>query len=71
MLFLQGTRDGLADLVLLEPLLATVEPTPVLHVVEGADHGFHVLRKSGRTDQDVLEELCVRLASWMEKMLED
>ncbi|NIR80886.1 MAG: alpha/beta hydrolase, partial [Gemmatimonadetes bacterium] len=42
MLFLQGTRDKLANLDLLRPLLDAVDPTPMLHVVEGADHGFHV-----------------------------
>jgi predicted alpha/beta-hydrolase family hydrolase len=65
MLFLQGTRDNLAELTLLEPLLATVRPPPRLHVVEGADHGFHVLKRSGRTDGDVLEELCGLMASWV------
>jgi len=64
MLFLQGTRDSLADLSLLRPLLAKVEPPPTLHVVEGADHGFRVLKRSGRTDAEVLEELCDRFAAW-------
>jgi predicted alpha/beta-hydrolase family hydrolase len=64
MLFLQGTRDNLADLTLLDPLLAGVRPTPELHVVEGADHGFHVLKRSGRTDDAVLEELAVTFARW-------
>ncbi|MDP2955264.1 MAG: hypothetical protein Q8N53_02485 [Longimicrobiales bacterium] len=70
MLFLQGTRDSLAELPLLRPLLAEVRPGPALHVVEGADHGFHVLKKSGRTDEDVLEDLCARLASWVDETLE-
>lgn len=65
MLFLQGTRDNLADLTLLEALLAGVSPAPTLHVVEGADHGFHVLKRSGRTDTQVLEELADRLAAWV------
>ena len=64
MLFLQGTRDKLADLELLRPLLERVEPRPSLHVVEEADHGFHVPKRTGRTDDDVLEELCVTLAQW-------
>ena len=66
MLFLQGTRDKLADLDLLRPLLAGVRPPPSLHVVEGADHGFHVLKRSGRTDDDVLDELCATFATWSE-----
>lgn len=64
MLFLQGTRDNLADLSLLRPLLARVEPRPTLHEVEGADHGFRVLKRSGRTGEQVLAELCDRFASW-------
>jgi predicted alpha/beta-hydrolase family hydrolase len=64
MLFLQGTRDKLADLALLEPLLERVRPRPTLHVVEEADHGFHVPKRTGRTDDDVLEELCSTFASW-------
>jgi uncharacterized protein len=64
MLFLQGTRDKLANLDLLVPLLETVEPSPTLHVVDGADHGFHVLKRSGRTDAEVLDELCGAFAEW-------
>ncbi len=64
MLFLQGTRDKLASLDLLRPLLADVRPAPELHVVEGADHGFHVLKRSGRTDEEVLDELCDAFAAW-------
>jgi predicted alpha/beta-hydrolase family hydrolase len=65
MLFLQGTRDTLADLSLLRPLLDALRPEPCLHVVEAGDHGFHVLKRSGRTDADVLEELCGRFARWL------
>ena len=64
MLFLQGTRDKLANLDLLRPLLDTVEPPPRLHVVDGADHGFHVLKRSGRTDEEVLDELADTIAEW-------
>jgi predicted alpha/beta-hydrolase family hydrolase len=70
MLFLQGTRDKLANLELLEPLLSAVRPTPTLHVVEGADHGFHVLKRSGRMDEDVLDELCDTFASWARALVE-
>jgi predicted alpha/beta-hydrolase family hydrolase len=63
-LFMQGTRDGLANLDLLRPLLADIVPRPTLHVVEGADHGFHVLKRSGRSDDDVLDELAATFAVW-------
>jgi predicted alpha/beta-hydrolase family hydrolase len=66
MLFLQGTRDNLADLDLLRPLVADVHPTPTLHVVDGADHGFHVLKRSGRTDEEVLAEICDAFVRWAE-----
>lgn len=67
MLFLQGTRDALADLELLGPVLKPLQETGLatLHVVEGADHGFDVLKRSGRTGGEVLEELADTAAAWM------
>ena len=64
MLFLQGTRDRLADLSLLRPLVAEIRPAAALHVVDGADHGFHVLKRSSRIDQDVIDELAEATARW-------
>jgi predicted alpha/beta-hydrolase family hydrolase len=61
MLFLQGTRDKLADLELLRPLLG---PTATLHVEEGADHSFQVLKRSGRTNEEVLEDLVRAVDEW-------
>jgi predicted alpha/beta-hydrolase family hydrolase len=69
MLFLQGTRDRLADLDLLSPVLDVLQPAPTLHVVDGADHGFHVLKRSGRTDEEVLEELCDAFCSWARELM--
>jgi len=68
MLFLQGTRDKLADLELLRPLLEGLDPAPHLHVVDGADHGFHVLKRSGRTDADVVEQLAAATAEWSARL---
>jgi predicted alpha/beta-hydrolase family hydrolase len=65
MLFLQGDRDALAELELLRPVVAELGVRARLHVVEGADHGFHVLKRSGRNDAEVLEELADRAATWM------
>lgn len=65
MLFLQGTRDALADLPLLEPIVRRLGPRATLHVVDGADHAFHVLVRSGRTDAQVLDELAATAADWM------
>jgi len=69
MLFLQGTRDQLADLTLLRPVCIELVPRATLHVVEGADHSFHVLRRSGKTDADVLSELARTVAAWGEALL--
>ena len=67
MLFLQGTRDGLADLDLVTQATASLGNKANLHIVEGADHAFHVLVRSGRTDAQVREELLDTMAAWMTK----
>ncbi len=70
MLFLQGTRDSLADLTLLEPVCKKLKKRSTLHIVDGADHGFHVLKRTGRTDDEVLEELAERISTWTLGLLE-
>jgi uncharacterized protein len=65
MLFLQGTRDTLADLTLIRDMTSKLEDRATLHVVDGADHSFHVPARSGRTDEQVREELLDTMASWM------
>ena len=64
MLFLQGTRDELADLALLEPLTGELGERATLKKIEGADHSFHVLAKSGRKDADVVRELAGMTSEW-------
>ncbi len=64
MLFLQGTRDQFAGLDLLRPVVGKLGPHASLHVVEGADHSFHVLKSSGTTDAKVMTELAHTVASW-------
>ena len=66
MLFLQGTRDALADLALLQPVLARLGPRATLHRLDGADHSFHVPARSGRTDAEVLESLVDALVDWID-----
>lgn len=68
MLFLQGTRDTLADLKLLRPICADLGPLATLHVIETADHSFHVLKSSGKSDSDVLRGLAQSTASWAENL---
>ncbi len=66
MLFLQGTRDALADLALLRPVTERLGERATLRVIEHADHSFHVLKRSGRTDEQVLDELATAVAGWRE-----
>lgn len=65
MLFLQGTRDALADLDLITQTTTSLGKKATLHIVDGADHAFHVLVRSGRTDAQVREELLDTMAAWM------
>ena len=66
LLFLQGTRDALADLDLLRPVVGRLGPRATLVVVDHADHAFHVLKRSGRTDAQVLDQLATALRDWVE-----
>jgi predicted alpha/beta-hydrolase family hydrolase len=68
MLFLQGTRDKLAQLDFLEPVCQDLAERATLHLVEGADHGFHVLKRSGRTDDEVQDELADVARSWIDEL---
>lgn len=69
MLFLQGDRDRLAELGLLEPVLEQLDSRPHLHVVAGGDHSFQVLKRSGRTAEDVLDELVEVTTGWIAEVL--
>ena len=65
MLFLQGTRDDLATLDLLQPLVKRLGKRATLHLLQDADHSFHVPARSGRKDAEVMEEVRDALASWI------
>jgi predicted alpha/beta-hydrolase family hydrolase len=65
LLFLQGTRDELADLSLIREVVGGLE-LATLHVVEHGDHSFSVLKRSGRTAQSVHEELRDVVVAWMD-----
>lgn len=69
MLFLQGSRDKLADLNLLRPICAELGARAALHIIEGADHSFHMLKSSGKTDASVLQELARTAGMWAQKLL--
>src|SRR5215469_13575503 len=67
MLFLQGTRDTLAALPLLRPICAKLGARATLHLIDTADHSFHVLKKAGKSDAEVLRELALSASAWMGK----
>ena len=71
MLFLQGTRDELADLDLIRAVTSELGPRATLAVVDDADHAFHVRAKSGRDDAQVLESLLDTTAAWMTSIIGD
>jgi predicted alpha/beta-hydrolase family hydrolase len=68
MLFLQGTRDSFADLKLLRRVVESLGSRATLHVMDTADHSFHVLKRARRSDDDVLRELAETTAAWAQKI---
>jgi hypothetical protein len=63
-----GTRDSFCRRDLMESVLQRVNPKWEMHWLEGADHGFHVLRSTGRTDSDVLQEIRTGSESWLARL---
>jgi predicted alpha/beta-hydrolase family hydrolase len=64
MLFLQGSRDEFAGLDLLNPVVQRLGARATLHVVEGGDHSFRALKRTGRTETDVMNELADTITVW-------
>ena len=69
MLFLQGTRDSLAEAALIEPVVQRLGSRATLHLAEGADHSFHVLARSGRKDAEVMNEILDAFAGWVSALV--
>lgn len=67
MLFLQGTRDRLADLSLLRPIISGLGRRATLHVVPDGDHSFAVLARTRRSESDVMRELSRVIGDWVER----
>lgn len=65
MLFLQGTRDKLANLDLLKPIILKLGKKAELNIIEGADHSFHLLKSSGKSDDEVLKEMAKKVNDWL------
>ncbi len=68
MLFIQGTRDRLADLRLVQKLAEQLGARATLELVQDADHSFHVPARTGRKDSEVIAEMLDALADWSEKI---
>ena len=68
MLFVSGSRDALADMALLKPLVGGLGERATLHVVEGGDHGLRVLVSSGRTNEEAQAEALDAMAQWMARL---
>ena len=69
MLFLQGTRDALADLPQIEPLCGALGERATLRLFPDADHSFHVPARSGRTDSEVRGDMADALAAWIDGLI--
>ncbi len=68
MLFLSGTRDTLAELDLLQPVVKDLGKDATLHLVDTADHGFRALKRSRKSDEDVFAEMARVMREWAEKL---
>jgi len=67
MLFVQGTRDELADLARIRDVVSKLGASATLMEIAEADHAFHVLRRSGRSDKEVLAEILDGMTAWMRR----
>ena len=70
MLFVQGTRDEMADAGLIEPAVEALRATATLHWVPEGNHSLHVPAKSGRSDDQVLNTALDAARDWIERMIE-
>lgn len=68
MLFLSGTRDALAGLDLLEPVVKKLGKRATLHLLDTADHSYKILKKTRKTDEDVFDEMARVAREWIQIM---
>lgn len=69
MLFVQGTRDELAELASIRGVVSKLGASSTLMEIAEADHAFHVLRRSGRSDGEVLAQVLDGMTGWMRALL--
>src|SRR5204863_410759 len=67
--FLESLAQRLADLNFLKPVVKRLGAGATLYLVEGGDHSFHVLKRSGRTDADVMTELVQAIVDWSRQLI--
>ena len=68
MLFLSGTRDELAEMELLKPVCKKLGKLATLHAVDTADHGYHVLKRSRTSEEDVFVEMARIVRDWASRL---
>lgn len=68
-LCINGTRDPFCDKALMEKALTAVRTDWMMHWIDGADHSFHVLKSSGRTDADVMLEIAQSASDWLDRTI--
>ena len=64
MLFLSGTRDALAELDLLKPVVKKLGKRATLHLLDTADHSYKILKKTRKSDEDVFLEMARVVNEW-------
>lgn len=69
MLFLQGTRDDLADLTLIREVTGKISEFATVHVIDGGNHSFAVLKRTGLTAEQVMDQLAQTTAEWLAGLL--
>ncbi len=67
MLFIQGSRDSLCQLDTFRPLLETLSPEPTLHIIEGGNHSFKLLKRDERSEQSIYDEIILVAAEWIKQ----
>ena len=67
---LRCARDTFAEIKLIRSVCHKLGSRATLHIIESADHSFHVLKSSGKTDSEVMQELAKAMKLWAERILE-
>ena len=66
-LCMNGTKDDLCNRELMDSVVSRLPETFTMHWLEGADHSFHMLKRSGRTEEDVYREIAETSSAWFDR----